>query len=417
MRKKIWILNHYATTTFLSKGGRHYWFAENLINQGYEPVVICSSFLHKGTENLIKDSKKLKIEYSDKIPFVFLKTDEYIGNGKTRIKNMFQYFWQILRNYKKIEKKFGKPDVIIGSSVHPLACLAALIIGNKYKIKKIIEIRDLWPETLLTMGIIKGKTLLSWLMYKGEKYLYKKADNIIFTMEGGKQYIIDKGWDKEIDLSKVYYINNGIDLETFRKLEKNEFVDEDLDNNKFKIIYTGTIGIANNIQKLVEIAENFLNEKNIVFLIYGDGTEREKLKKYCEINNISNIKFKGKVEKIKIPYILSKANITITDTVLPKQTGDISSYGISYNKLFDYLAARKPIVQLVKVNYDIVEKNGCGIVISEEEELKDIVTQIKKLILISDEEKEKYYKNCDKTITNNFDFKILTKKLIEVIEN
>lgn len=415
MKKKIWILNHYANVMFQNKGGRHYWFAENLIKQGYEPIIICSSFLHKGTKNFIEGPEKVKIDYSNKIPFIFLKTDSYVGNGKSRIKNMFQYFWQTLRNYKKIEKEFGKPDVIIGSSVHPLACLAALIIGKKYKIKKIVEIRDLWPETLLMMGIVKEKTLLSWLLYKGEKYLYKKADNIIFTMEGGKQYIIDKGWDKDIDLSKIYCINNGIDLERFRKLEKNSFIDRDLDNGKFKIMYTGTIGKMNNLSRVVEIAEITMRNE-IEFLIYGDGDEKDKLEKLCLKKNIKNIKFKGKVPKEKIPYILTKANIVLFNEPDNKnQKYNVAKYGISSNKMFDYIASRKIILQTFDARYNPIEKYNCGFILGRYNkfEASKMILEIKEM---NNKEIEKRKLNSEICI-ENYDFKNLTKKLIEVIEN
>lgn len=416
MKKNIWILNHYATDMFFDKGGRHYWFAENLIKQGYEPIIICSSFLHKGTKNLIESSEKIKIEYSNKIPFVFLKTDSYVGNGKARIKNMFQYFWQVLRMYKKIEEEFGKPDVIIGSSVHPLACLAALIIGKKYKIKKIVEIRDLWPETLLMMGIVKEKTLLSWLLYKGEKYLYKKADNIIFTMEGGKQYIIDKGWDKEIELSKIYHINNGIDLEKFKELEKNDFKDKDLDSNNFKIIYTGTIGKANNLKKIIQVAEIMKEIDEIKFLIYGEGEEKNSLEEYCRKKEIKNVKFKGKESKERIPYILTKADILLLNGQNKIESKyNVKKYGISLNKIFDYLSAGKMIIQMFEAQYSPILKYNCGIVLKDfdNENIKNTILQIQSM-----ERKEilKYKLNTQKCI-EEFDFKKLTKKLIEIIES
>lgn len=417
MRKKVWILNHYANTMFQNQGGRHYWFAENLIKQGYEPVIICSSFFHKGTENIIEGSEKIKIEYSNKIPFVFLKTDSYVGNGKARIKNMVQYFWQVLKNYKKIEEKFGKPDVIIGSSVHPLACLASLIIGRKYKIKKIIEIRDLWPETLLMMGRVKEKTLLSWLLYKGEKYLYKKADNVIFTMEGGKQYIIDKGWDKEIDLSKIYHINNGIDLENFKKLEKNNFIDEDLDIDKFKVIYTGTIAKFNNLEKLIRVFEELKMHKDIVFLIYGDGEDKVNLENYCKEKELLNIKFKGRVSKNKIPYILSKADLLLLNYISENKNEKYSifKYGVSFNKLFEYLASGKLILQTMDNNYNILKQNKIGKVLKDNCSIEEIKREILNLKKLSTNEKRENYIKSQKII-EKYDFKNLTNELIKIIE-
>lgn len=414
MRKKVWILNHHATDMYFDKGGRHYWFAKELIKNGYEPIIICSSFMHKGNDNYTEGKKDFIVKYLENIPFIFIKTKPYQGNGKARIKNMLEYFYRVLKSSHKIKKEFGKPDVIIGSSVHPLTCIAGIILGKKYKCKKISEIRDLWPETLLMMGYVKESSFLSKILYFGEKMIYKYSDSVIFTMEGGKQYIIDKGWDKEIDLNKIYYINNGIDLEKFKELQKQYFYDEDLENNKFKIIYTGTIAEANNLGSIVEVAEKLKEDKEIQFLIYGDGNERIKLENYCKNKNIENILFKGRVNKEKIPYVLSKGNVLLIHYIEDNNSKhNVFNYGGSHNKLFEYLAAGKVILYTKNTNFNVVKEKNCGIVL---EKFDEIIKAIILLRNLSNEEYKKYSNNCLETV-KEFDFKELTKKLINVIEN
>ena len=413
MRKKVWILNHHATGMYENKGGRHYWFAKELIKNGYEPVIICASFVHKGNENYVENKKDFIIKYSENIPFIFIKTKPYQGNGKARMKSMLEYFYRVLKSSSGIKKEFGKPDVIMGSSVHPLACVAGIILGKKYKCKKFSEIRDLWPETLLMMGYVKENSFLSKILYFGEKMIYKYSDSVIFTMEGGKQYIIDKGWDKEIDLNKIYYINNGIDLEKFKELQKQYFYDEDLENKKFKIIYTGTIAEANNLGSIVEVAEKLKEEKEIQFLIYGDGNERIKLENYCKNKNIENILFKGRVNKEKIPYILSKGNVLLIHYIEDNNSKhNVFNYGGSHNKLFEYLAAGKPILYTKNTNFNIVKEKECGIVLENFDEIIEAILLLKNL---SKEEYQRYSNNCLEVV-KEFDFKELTKELIKIIE-
>lgn len=416
MKKKVWILNHHATDMYLDRGGRHYWFAKELIKNGYEPIIICASFVHKGKDNYIEDKKDFIIKYSENIPFVFIKTKPHQGNGKARIKSMFEYLYRVLKSSNGIKKEFGKPDVIIGSSVHPLACVAGIVLGKKYKCKKISEIRDLWPETLLMMGYVKENSFLSKVLYFGEKMIYKYSDSIIFTMEGGRQYIIDKGWDKEIDLNKICYINNGIDLEKCKNLQKQYFYDEDLENNKFKVIYTGTIAKVNNLKRIVDVAELLKENNKIQFLIYGDGDEKKELEEYCKKIDLTNIIFKGKVNKEKIPYILTKAQILLFNNQDKSNNKfNVMRYGISANKLFDYLAAGKLILQNFDTAYNPIKKYRCGIVL-EENTCLCMVNEILKLKNLSKEEYEKYSNNCLEAV-KEFDFKELTKKLINVIEN
>ena len=415
MGKKIWLLNHYATNMYENKGGRHYWFAKELIKNGYEPIIICASFVHKGNDNYVEDKKDFIIKYSENIPFIFIKTKPYQGNGKARIKNMFEYFYRVLKSSNEIKKEFGKPNVIIGSSVHPLACVAGIILGKKYKCKKISEIRDLWPEALLAVGYIKEKSIISKLLYFGEKMIYKYSDSVIFTMEGGKQYIIDKGWNKEIDLNKVYYINNGIDLKKYTELKEKYFYDKELEENNFKIIYTGSISKANGLKKIVDVAKEILDKKEIKFIFYGDGDEKILLQEYCESMKISNVIFKGKINKEKIPYVLSKGDILLINYIKNEGKYDDLKYGGSHNKLFEYLAAGKPILYTVNCNYNIVKRYECGIVLDSGENA-EIIKGIMKLKNLSKEEYEKYSNNSLKTV-KEFDFKELTKKLINVIKN
>lgn len=116
-----------------------------------------------------------------------------------------------------------------------------------------------------------------------------------------------------IDLNKVDYINNGVDLKDYN-LDKNryEVKDEDLENNEiFNVIYIGSIRLANNLKQLIEAAVLLKNEEKVQFLIYGDGEDRLLLENYCKKNKINNVRFKQKWLELKyIPYILTKSSLT-----------------------------------------------------------------------------------------------------------
>lgn len=127
---------------------------------------------------------------------------------------------QFYLNVKLLAKKLPKPDVIIGSSAHPLNALLAIMLGKKYNVESIVEIRDLWPESLVEYNIIKRNSILAKFLYLSERWIYTKANKLIFTMEGGKDYIIKHKWNVEnggkISLEKIFYINNGVDFDVFK---------------------------------------------------------------------------------------------------------------------------------------------------------------------------------------------------------
>ena len=136
-------------------------------------------------------------------------------------------------------------------------------------------------------------------LYMLEHWIYKKADAVIFTMEGGKQYIIDQGWEKDVPLDKIYYINNGVDLEVYHRQEQeNIFHDPELEQgDTFKVMYTGSMGQANSMFDILDAAEKLKDRADIRFLLFGAGYLEDDLKKYARKKHLENVSFKGKVDK------------------------------------------------------------------------------------------------------------------------
>ena len=131
-KKTIWIMNHYATNMFFDKGGRHYWFAENLLKNGYEPTIFCANTRHNSGNMIVISKGKYSRMTTENIPFVFVKTVNYSGNGIQRINNMLMFAWNLFSIAKEYSRNFGKPDVILASSVHPLTLVAGIKIARKF---------------------------------------------------------------------------------------------------------------------------------------------------------------------------------------------------------------------------------------------------------------------------------------------
>lgn len=412
MKKRVWILNHHANSMFFDEGGRHYSFAKYLKRNGYEPVIFCSNAQHGTGKVYFEDNCVWQEHINEKIqvPFVFIKGRPYVGNGKNRILCMLDYYFYVKKAAIQYAKLHGKPDVIIGSQVHPLAIVRAIKLAKKYHVKSIAEIRDLWPESIVAYGIASAKNLLIILLYKLEKWIYVSADNIIFTMGGGRDYIKIKGWDhckgKKVDLNKVYYINNGVDLENFDYNVQNYRIDdEDLKNNEIiKVVYAGSIRKANNLGLILDIAKEV--KDTVHFLIWGSGEETEYIKKRIDEEKITNVIYKGRVEKKYIPYIVSSGNINIMDM---QNSNDIFRFGISPNKLFEYLAAGKPIIMYQLNHYNPALESGCGFVANRVEEIVDYLNSYE------ENNSNCNYGLCDE-VRNTYSYKNLTLNLIDIIE-
>lgn len=415
--KNIWIMNHYATDMFYNKAGRHYWFAKELKKRENDVTVFCATTYLNKTDVVETNGQLYTIKETENIPFVFVKTRPSVGNGIDRVLNMYLFYHNLIPASLSYAKKNGKPDVIIASSVHPLTMIAGIRIAKKLHVPCICEIRDLWPEAIFMFGKAKEKSLLGKMLVSGEHWIYRKADALIFTKEGDTDYLKEKGWTTEqggdIDLRKCHYINNGIDLEAYLKQIDTETIeDADLENNKFNVIYTGTIRPVNNVGNLLDTAK-VLKEKGynqVQFLIYGDGMQRQQLEKRVADEEITNVKFKGFVEKKYIPFILSKSSVNLLNY---SQRQYNWTRGNSSNKLFEYMASGKPIISTVQMGYSIIHKYECGVELQEDTP-ECLANEI---INFYEMEAEEYKKigNRAREGAKTFDFKILTDRLLNVI--
>lgn len=413
--KKIWIFNHYATNMLRNRGGRHYWFAENLTQKGYEPTIFCANTQHNKMDEIDVGEEKHLVKNEDDLNFVFVRTPVSIGNGFERVKNMIGFFKNLFPVTKKYSKEFGKPDVILASSVHPLTMVAGIKIAKRLGVPCICEIRDLWPEAIFAFNKAKENSLLGKVLIAGEHWIYKNADALIFTKEGDTDYIKEKKWDTkqggDIDLSKAYYINNGLDIEAFNKsINTSILKDEDLDKEKFNVVYVGAIRPVNNVENILDAAKILKEHQDIQFLVYGDGNQRKTLERKVAEEKIDNVEMKGFVSKKYIPNILSKSSLNILNY---SQTQYNWARGNSSNKLFEYMASGKPIISTVKMGYSILEKYKCGLELenASAQELADMILEVKNM---SEDEYRKMGSNA-KRGAEDFDFKVLTEKLINVI--
>lgn len=403
----IWLINHYAVPPKYYPLARQTCFAKYLMEMGHTVTIFAASTVHNSTMNLITDSRLWQEETVDGVHYVYIKCMEYQGSGPKRIYNICEFAWKL----PSVCKHFPKPDAIVATSMPPTSCAVGIHLARKYKCKGIAEIADLWPESIVAYGIAgphnPAVIALRWL----EKWIYTHADDVVFTMEGAYDYIVEQGWEKDIPRSKVHYINNGVDLEAFQYNREHFQVDDpDLqDPDIFKVVYTGSIRKVNNLGALLDAAKLVTNPK-VKFLIWGDGDERPALEQRVRDEKIDNVVFKGKVEKKYVPYIVSCADINLIHG--GNQGKALFRFGISPNKMFDCFAAGKPIVMDIPANYNPVEQWEAGICIDSSDTLPKALERIYK----ADEQERKVMGERACQAAQTFDFRLLTQKLLVIIE-
>ena len=330
----------------------------------------------------------------------------YRKNNWRRFLNMLTFSY----NCYKIENNFkDKPEVIIGSSPHPFAAFAAVRLTRKLKTKFFLEVRDLWPQVIVDMGKLNQYHPITQAMRLLEKYLYRTADKIIVLAEGSKNYLIGKRGIKE---SKILYLPNGVHLNNFSYKEDRDALRKLYNFNKFTLIYTGAHGPANSLDTILRATDRLRENKNIEIVLVGDGILKESLLKQAKEMRLDNVIFFDPVPKNEIPGILSAADAAIITLKKVK----VFSYGVSPNKLFDYMAARKPVICAVEGEMaEKINKIGCGISSIPEDE-NSMAEAIIRLVNLPRDELKKMGDNGYEEIKKNYSRGKLAQKLIDLIE-
>lgn len=403
---RIWLINHYAVPPRYYPLARQNYFAKYLMRAGHEVTIFAASTVHNSDLNLIEDDTPYREDVVDGVHYVLIRCKSYHGNGVSRILNMLEF----ARKLPSVCDKYPRPDAIVATSMPPMSCAAGIKLARKYGCRGIAEIADLWPESIVAYGIAGPRNpavlYLRWL----EKWIYKKADAVVFTMEGAYDYILEQGWEREIPRSKVHYINNGVDLEQFRYNREHFTVDDpDLtDPDTFKVIYTGSIRKVNNLGLLLDAAKE-LRDPRVRFLIWGDGDEREALQQRVAEENISNVVFKGRVEKKYVPYITSCADLNIAHNT----PSSLFRFGISFNKLFDYLAAGKPVLSDFPCPYNPAVLLHASLCV-DDPTAQNIAQAVTQVAAMDREQYNELCSNAEKAAVE-YDFRNLTNKLLQVI--
>ena len=394
MNINILYLHQYFKTPNDAGGTRSYWVAKNLKDSGYNVTVITSSNTYSG-EKIINGIRViyLKISYDQK--FSLLK----------RFVSFFLFsFFSILKIYK-----LKKPNLIIATSTPLSIGIPALYFKLFFNIPYIFEVRDLWPDVPINMGAIKNKYLIYFSKLL-EKIIYKKAIHIIALSPGMKMGII-----KYVNENKISMIPNFSNNDLYYPRDKNLLLINKFKLNikSFKVIYFGSMGIANDIDIIINTAKLFENDINVEFIFAGDGSERTKAKNKCSLLGINNVKFLGKIPMIDLPELINLCDISI---VTFKDIPILSTN--SPNKFFDSLASGKPI--LLNSNgwtKDIIEKNECGFYFDSKDKyslyklINNLKNNDKLLSLMSCNSKKIALNYYDKTILTN-DFLKIVKKVI-----
>lgn len=352
--KQLWILNHYTVAPTESGGTRHFGLARHLVEHGWETSLLAASVEHDTGKQRLEDGRKRRLDILDRVRFLWLRTPGYRGNGGGRMLNMLAYSLRVL--LPSVTRVLPRPDVIIGSSVHPFAALSGAILARRFRVPFIFEVRDLWPQTLIDLGRLQPGSLTTKFLQKLEHWLYRRADKIIVLLPRAGEYIEPLG----IEAEKIVWIPNGVELDETKTPE------DAPEHSQFTLMYFGAHGKANgldNVIKAMVILQERADCTHIRLTMVGGGPQKSTLINLAETLGAKNITFLDSVPKEEIPTVATAADAFVI-CVLDRP--DLYRFGISMNKIFDYLAASRPIVISSEAVNNPVDEAGAGVTVPPE---------------------------------------------------
>jgi glycosyltransferase involved in cell wall biosynthesis len=336
----IWMVHPFAGgPAGLGRHWRPFWLADAWIRMGHRPLVVSARFHHLHRELQIAGPRRI-----ENVDYWFLETPRYGDGNLGRLWNNLSFGPRFRRDATRMAERFGKPDLIIASTPHLFFVSAAQRIARRFNAKFWVEVRDLWPESIVALGLApSGHPLMKVIGWK-EQQAYRGADRVICLLAGAEAHMTSRG----LPAGRFVWVPNGVSEEEIRSalVPPNmthpliERVGRMKEQGKRVVLYAGAMGPPNAMEVVVDAAAALAaTSPGIHFVLIGSGISRTQLERRAA--DLPNVEFHNEVERPIVHDILRASDCAVVSF----HKNALYHHGISPNKLFDYcLFARRTVI-------------------------------------------------------------------------
>lgn len=406
---KILLIHQYFLEEDDPGGSRWNQMTKMWAEQGHEITVIAGMMHANGSEKLPQYKGKYFVKSQQgEVNVLRCHVSESYNKGFSgRLWGYFSFMFSSL--WGGVFKTKGKFDLVIVTSPPLFVGFSGYIVSRVKRIPFVFEIRDLWPESAIDTGVLTNKWIIRFA-YWVERFIYKRAKLINVLTPSFYKILREK---KNIAAEKLIMIPNASDFTLSEKLfgsfDREQFRRENDLDGKFVITYVGAHGVANHLQQVLE-AGKALEDTNVLFLLIGQGMEKERLKEMAANMSVTNVRFVDPVPKAEVfKYILASEMGT---SVLKK----VDTFKTVYsNKTFDYMSCKKPILMAIDgVSRELVEDSKAGAYVEPENtgEFNRIIREY----LLDPERLKTEGENGYRYAKENFDREVLSNNYIQELQ-
>lgn len=255
-----------------------------------------------------------------------------------------------------------RPDVVIGTSPQLLVGLSAWWIAWRKRVPFVFEVRDLWPESLVAVGMGDSNSLLHRVLGRIAEFLYRRSDHIVVVTPAFKEHLV-RHWN--VRPEKISIVENGVETELFRPLDDNSAVRKELGaENKFLVCYVGTMGWAHGLDTLISAAQHLQSRApSVQFLLIGEGADKARIQSMAKAQRLSNLTFLDQQPRDQIPGFISASDACL---VLLRKTEVFKT--VIPTKMLEFMACERPLILGVDGQArSIVESADAGIYVEPED--------------------------------------------------
>lgn len=405
----ILYINHYAGSPRHGMEYRPHYMARHWVRMGHEVTVIAASVSHlryKAPEVPADMSE----EMIDGVRYVWLKTPRYAGNGMRRVANMAAFVLKLFRLKRIVVKRFS-PDVVIASSTYTWDIFPAHAIARSAGAKLVFEVHDLWPLTPMELGGMSRWHPFILSLQWGENYACRHADAVVSMLPLADAHLCEHGMARE----KFHYVPNGIELSEWQAQTAGlpqthrEVLERCRRQGSFVVCYAGSHGLSDALNILLDAAR-LVGNRPIEFVLVGHGPHKAQLQSMVDQMGLKNVHFLSPVPKEAIPDLLRNMD----GLFIGGQKQPLYRFGISPNKIMDYMAAGKPIINAIEAGNDFVGDAGCGYTVKAED-AEALAQAFVRLMSLPAEERERMGLAGKAYVRANHDYASLAQKFLRAL--
>jgi glycosyltransferase involved in cell wall biosynthesis len=404
---RILYINHYAGSPNYGMEYRPYYLAREWVGAGHTVQIIGSSQSHIRSHQPQLAGKNRLDETIDNIQYTWLETPAYQGNGVGRVRNMGSFVSRLYLESKRLSAAF-RPDVVIASSTYPMDIWPAHRIAKLAGAKLVFEVHDLWPLTPIELGGMSKRHPFIMLVQAAEDYAYRHADAVVSMLPKAQLYMESRGMAPH----KLLVVPNGIDPSEWfldgplLQGAASEVMHDLHARNHAVIGYTGTHGNSNALKTFLQGAKLMQSEK-VTFVLVGDGPDKAGLQRWAHIEELANVRFVDPIHKGQIPTLLQHFDIAY----IGWRRQSLYRFGISPNKLMDYMMAARPVLHSVLAGNDPVSEARCGLTVAPEDPIAT-ANGIRSLLSMNEEARKAMGQRGKDFVSKNRTYPVLAERFL-----